>query len=108
MKQKSDVAYYILLSIIAVFFLLILVYFGSYKKLIIDIYDRVLIGGLFSICCLFGISLAFYPSWYKKILKTRKNNLSKKNDKKILLKRKDSKRSANKTPVRRINHKLPK
>lgn len=88
MKQKSDIIYYILLSIIAVFLLLMLVYFGSSQTKIMDLYDRLLIGGLFITCCLFGVSLAFYPGWYKKILKTNKNNLDKKNEKKVLRKRK--------------------
>lgn len=88
MKQKSEVIYYILLSIIAVFLLLVLIYFASSKTVIIDFYDRLLVGGLFIVCCLFGISLAVYPSWYKKILKISKNNLNKKKDKKVLRKRK--------------------
>jgi len=88
LKQKSDIIYYILLSIIATFLLLILIYLGSSKTNIIDLYDKLLIGGLFIICCLFGISLALYPGWYKKISKTSKNNLNKKNDKIALRKRK--------------------
>lgn len=88
MKQKNEVIYFMLLSIIAVFFLLILIYFGSSKIMIIDFYDRLLVGGLFIICCLFGISLAFYPGWYKKIMKTSKKKIDKKNDKKLLRKRK--------------------
>lgn len=88
MKQKSDIFFYILLSIIAALLLLVLVYFDVSKTNIIDLYDRVLIGGLFIICCLFGISLAFYPGWYKKISKSIKNILNKKDEKIALRKRK--------------------
>jgi hypothetical protein len=88
LKQKSEVIYYILLSIVAVFLILVMVYFGASKTVTIDFYDRLLVGGLFILCCLFGISLAFYPSWYKKILKNSRNNLNKKNNKKVSRKRK--------------------
>ena len=88
MKQKNEVIYFILLSIIAVIFLIVLIYFGSSKIMIIDFYDRLLVGGLFIVCCSFGISLAFYPGWYRKILKPNKNKLDNKNDKKVLRKRK--------------------
>jgi hypothetical protein len=88
LKQKSDIFFYILLSIIAALLLLILVYFDASKTNIIDPYDRLLIGGIVIIGCLFGISIAFYPGWYKKISKSSKNKLNKKDEKIALRKRK--------------------
>lgn len=87
MKEKHEVTYYILFSIIAVFFLLVLIYFGASNKQPIRFYDKLLIGGLFILSCLFGISLAFSPGWYKKILKPDMSNTYIKNDKIVLRKR---------------------
>jgi hypothetical protein len=87
LKEKHEVTYYILFSIIAVFLLLVLIYFGVSNKQPIRFYDKLLIGGLLIASCLFGISLAFFPGWYKKILKPDMNNAYIKNDKVVLRKR---------------------
>jgi hypothetical protein len=88
LKLKNEIIYYIFLSSIAVFLLQIIIYFGSSKTVIIDFNDRLFLGCLFIVCCLFGISLAIYPSWYKRIFKVSKNRLGIKNNKKIFRKRK--------------------
>ena len=88
MKEKNEVVYFIILSIIAVFLLLVLIYFGTSYKQPIEFYDKLLIGGILIISFLFGISLAFFPSWYKKIFPTGKSNPDIKNDKKMLRMRK--------------------
>ena len=88
MKEKHEVIYYIVFSIIAVFLLLVLIYFGASNKQPIRFYDKLLIGGLFIVSCLFGISLAFFPSWYKRILKPGKSNQNIKDDNKDLRRRK--------------------
>jgi len=86
LKEKHEINHYILFSIIAVFLLLVLIYFGVSNKQPIRFYDKLLIGGLFILSCLFGISLAFFPGWYKKILKLDRSNTYIKNDKKVLRK----------------------
>ena len=89
MKQKNVIFYYIFLSALAAILLLILIFFGPTDPNLINFSDRLLIGFIFIICCILGISLALFPGWYKKILKTRKKaNINKKNVSKNLPKRK--------------------
>ena len=79
MKQKNVIFYYIFLSALAAILLLILIFFGPTDPNLINFSDRLLIGFIFIICCILGISLALFPGWYKKILKTRKKaNINKK------------------------------
>jgi len=80
LKQKSDIFSYIFLSIVAALLIIILVYFDASKTTIINFYDRLLIVGFCVIGCLFGISLAFYPGWYKKSSKSNKKSQRKKNE----------------------------
>ncbi len=87
MKQTKTILYYIILSFVAAFLLIILTFFGSSKN-IIGIFDRLLISIIFIICCLLGISLAIYPNWYNKIRKSQNYNENKKQFIKKKLKRK--------------------
>ncbi|UCH71491.1 MAG: hypothetical protein JSW62_03580 [Thermoplasmatales archaeon] len=87
MKQKRDIFFYISLSIIAAILVLVLVYFDASKTNRIDLYDRLIVGVIVIIGCLFGTSLAFYPGWYKKISKPGKKNLNKKDEKITIRKR---------------------
>ena len=73
MKQSKKIIYYIILSSIAVFFLILLTFFGSFKPTI-NVYDRLIIAIIFIIICLFGISIAIYPGWYKKIRESKNHN----------------------------------
>ena len=88
MKQKKIVIYYIILSIVAAIMLLILGFYGSAHNININIYDRLLIIDLFIIICFFGISLAFFPGWYKKFTKTKNHKINNQHIQKINRKRK--------------------
>lgn len=72
MKQKINVYYYLTLSIVAGFFIIIISLYGSSDKNLLDIYDKIFVVLFFIIICFFGISLALFPRWYKRF-KTNKN-----------------------------------
>ncbi len=80
MKKKNDIFFYIFLSIVAAILVFVLVYFNSSKTNVINFYDKLLISGFIIIGCIFGISLAFFPRWYKKSLKSFKNSQYKKDE----------------------------
>jgi hypothetical protein len=88
LKQKSDIFFYIVLSVIATLLLLALAYFDSSNTDIITTYDKLFVVSIALIGCIFGISLAFYPGWYKKIKKSSKNSQIKKEKKIVIRKRK--------------------
>lgn len=71
LKQKNNIFYYLILSIVAGIFVIILAFFSSSRTNTIMIYDKLLIVGIATIGCLFGISLAFRPGWYKKSMKEK-------------------------------------
>ena len=83
MNQKNNVFSYLILSFAAACLLLILVFFSPSNNSSINTFDKALFGGLFSIICIFGISLAFYPGWYKKTLKRGKYSKDKQQTQKI-------------------------
>lgn len=68
---------YLLLSITAVALALIMVLFRSSTTNTITFEDRLFVTGAFVISCIFGISIAIYPSWWKKFLRRtdRKSNI---------------------------------
>ena len=76
MKQIKTILYYIILSSVSAFLLLLLTFFGNFKPTI-NIFDRLIIAIIFIICCLLGVSSAIYPSWYKRFRKTQSNNENK-------------------------------
>jgi len=88
LKKKNDIFFYIFLSIVAVILNFILVYFDASKTYIINFYDKLFVAGLVIIGCIFGISLAFFPKWYKKSLRSRKKSQYKKNKLTVSRKRK--------------------
>jgi len=70
--QKNNVFYYLILSIVAGFFILLLAFFESSGDTLFGFYDKFLVALLFIVICLFGISLAFYPRWYKRFKSDKK------------------------------------
>jgi hypothetical protein len=80
LSRKKNVYYYIILSIFAGVFILIISLF--YEKNDFSIYDKIFVVLLFILICLFGLSLSLYPRWYKKF-KIDRNiiNVDKKNNK---------------------------
>jgi uncharacterized membrane protein len=77
LKDKNYILYYLGISTIAVFLLLSLVFFNYSNQNKINIYDKIVIGLIFNICCIFGISLTKYPGWIRKINKSIKKNADK-------------------------------
>lgn len=88
MKQKTNVIYYLILSITAAVLLLTLAFFNSSNTASVDIYDKLFVGGVFIAICLFGISLAIYPGWFKRFTKQEKHSSNEKQTQKTARKRK--------------------
>ena len=88
MKEKTNIIYYIILSISAEILLLIVCFLNYSSKISIDLSDKLFIGGLFIGSCLFGISIAQYPGWYKRFIYWKKQSLNKQNVNKTTRRRK--------------------
>jgi len=73
LKQKITSIYYLILSTISLFLLIILVLFNSSNIKPTQNIDRYILTFIFILCCIYGISRTKYPSWYKKL--RGKNNL---------------------------------
>lgn len=69
MKQNMIVFHYIILSIVAAFLLLILIFLSPLNTTAIEIYDKLFVSGIFITSCIFGISLALYPHWFRGLTK---------------------------------------
>jgi len=76
LKEKTNFIYYIILSISAEILLLTVGFLNYSTKTSIDLSDKLFIGGFFIGSCLFGISLAQYPGWYKRLIYQKKHNLN--------------------------------
>ena len=88
MKEKTNFIYYIILSITAEILLIAVVFLNYSSKISIDLSDKLFIGGLFIGSCLFGISIAQYPGWYKRFIYWKKQSLNKQNVNKTTRRRK--------------------
>jgi hypothetical protein len=69
LKQNKNSIYYIILSITAAVLLLILTFLSPLNTTAIGIYDKLLVSGIFITSCIFGISLALYPRWFRRLNK---------------------------------------
>ena len=81
MNQTKNIVYYLLLSVVAAALLIIIVAFGSSPLHIITIYDRLVVGSTFIASCIFGLSLATSPGWFKRLTKHGYDPLDKKQTK---------------------------
>ena len=70
------------------FFILIISLLESSNDNLFGIYDKFFVALLFIIICLFGISLAFYPRWYKRFKTDKKTESSNEKDNKATRHRK--------------------
>ena len=79
MKEERTIFYYLLLSILAVLLILIMVFLQPSFNNSINIFDKFFLAGAFFISCIFGISIAIYPNWWRKnkTNTTNKSNLQK-------------------------------
>ena len=66
MKYKKNVYYYFILSIVAVFFIIILSLFEPVETKYFGIYDKYFVAVFIILVYILGLSLAIYPRWYKK------------------------------------------
>jgi len=87
LKQRNNVYYYLSLSIAAVFFILIITLFEPSDNNLFGSYDKHFVAFLFIVICLFGISLAFYPRWYKRSKTDKKTGNSDKQGNKAIRQR---------------------
>ena len=69
MNQNKNILYYIILSIAAAALLLILIFLSPLNTTAIETYDKLFVGGVFISSCIFGISLALYPRWFRRLTK---------------------------------------
>ena len=63
MNYYSHVKNYLILSIIGASLIIFLVLFFPINDIKVEFFDKLVVGGLFIISCIFGISLAFKPNW---------------------------------------------
>jgi len=76
LKQNKNVFYYAILSIAAAVLLLILIFLSPLNTTAIGIYDKLFVGGVFITSCIFGISLALYPRWFRRLNKHATRHLN--------------------------------
>jgi len=72
---------YIIFSFLAVVFVLILVFLNPNTTNIISFLERLFVAGIFITSCLFGISIATYPNWWRKIQQNKNKTLETKSGK---------------------------
>jgi hypothetical protein len=82
LSSKNYVIYYIFLTIFGII-ILILISLLSKTESSLNFYDKIVVTSAFIICCIIGISLSLYPSWFKMLLK---NQINLKKDKNIIKK----------------------
>lgn len=66
MREIKNIFYYLLLSITAIILILIMVIAKPNTTNTNNYVDKLFVAGIFFINCIFGISIAIYPSWWKK------------------------------------------
>ena len=66
MREVKTIFYYLLLSITAVILILIMVLFKPITTNTNSFEDKLLVVGIFFTSCIFGISFAIYPNWWRK------------------------------------------
>jgi hypothetical protein len=86
LKQNKNIFYYIILSIAAAVLLLILIFLSPLNTTATGIYDKSFVGGVFITSCIFGISLALYPRWFRRLTKHATHHLNSGKSRKIIRK----------------------
>jgi len=87
LKQSSLVVQYLIFSIISILLLFLVIFFKITSENTIEPSDRLIIGIIFIISCLIGISLATNPGWIKRKIRGAIQDFNKKNNKKQARKR---------------------
>ncbi len=81
MKNSNQIVKYIIYSIFALVLILFIGFIGQSK--VVTIIDKLIVGIVFILSLLFGISLSIKPSWYKKHKNIGKNESKNKTDSKF-------------------------
>ena len=66
MREIKNIFYYLLLSITAIILILIMVLVKPNTTNTNTYVDKLFVAGIFFTSCIFGISIAIYPNWWKK------------------------------------------
>jgi hypothetical protein len=66
LKKEKTIFNYLLLSTVAVILILILVFFKPITSNTFTFMDKMFVAGAFFTSCIFGISIAIYPNWWRK------------------------------------------
>ncbi len=66
MRKIKNIFYYLLLSFIAVLLILIMIFLKPDTSNTTSFLDKVFVSFAFFASCVFGISIAIYPSWWRK------------------------------------------
>jgi len=86
LKQNKYILYYIILSIFAAFLILILIFLSPLNTTTIGVYDKLFVGGAFITSCIFGISLALFPRWFRRLNKHKNTDSNSKKSKQTVRK----------------------
>jgi hypothetical protein len=82
LSQKKNIFFYLVLSIVGAILISTLAFFDSASDNLIGIQDKLFIVILSIPACIFGISIAFFPRWYKKKLNGKNEGIKKENPQK--------------------------
>jgi hypothetical protein len=66
LKEKKTIFYYLLLSIAAIILIFIMVLVKPITPNTITFIDKIFVAVAFFTSCIFGISIAIYPNWWRK------------------------------------------
>ena len=66
MKDIKNIFYYLILSILAIILILIMVFLTPTTNNTIFLVDKLFLAVAFFTSCIFGISIAIYPNWWRK------------------------------------------
>lgn len=66
MKKIKSIFYYLLLSFTAVVLIIIMIFSKPNASNSANFFDKFFVAGAFLASCIFGISIAIYPNWWRK------------------------------------------
>ncbi|UCG69393.1 MAG: hypothetical protein JSV09_16735 [Thermoplasmata archaeon] len=69
MNRKWNLISYLIISIIAAILIILVSRFNQSEEGTIGFFDRLLVGGAFIFCCVFGLSLSLRPNWVRRLRK---------------------------------------
>ena len=73
-SNKRDIIFFIVLSIVGAAMVLLISWLGKDDSDTPSFEDRIIVGGLFILSCIYGISLALKPNWRRRCFKAFSSN----------------------------------